>query len=187
MEEQFPQFSLSSYFLILRLIPQSWFIDRASILQPRYTGNSWSPPLSILIFSLSIVFFLPSYPCCCCPRKCIKGAAFNLGGCAPKCDKRPWSRVKRAGATAPKIGTNFPFSRKKRERGTENYWNSKYLFLTKPTIFFFYDGKTLLKKSKFQLTQRSSVLITNESNFIYKNSPSPNLILKLKNIHLRDL
>lgn len=159
MEEQFPQFSLSSYFLILRLIPQSWFIDRASILQPRYTGNSRSPPLSILIFSLSIVFFLPSYPCCCCPRKCIKGAAFNLGGCAPKCDKRPWSRVKRAGATAPKIGTNFPFSRryeKKREKGKllkfEVFISHKayyFFFFTMERLYLRNQSFSLLKGARF--------------------------------------
>lgn len=114
-------------FLILWLIPPRW-VHRSEVHRSPTTWrttihcDSWSPSSLVFLsfpssfFSISIdCFFSSPFPShtipvlllLSLPEKMHKGSSsFQSRRMRRKCDKRPWSRVKRSGATAPKIGTN---------------------------------------------------------------------------------
>lgn len=89
------------WFLILRLIPACWFIDRTGCTvyddtqQSRFPLPDFfhfflPPPTTLLPFAISIDCFFPyHFPGHVCRRKCIKGAAFNLGGCTGNATSDP--------------------------------------------------------------------------------------------------
>lgn len=147
-EEQFPNASLADMNFPSRLIFNFNLMAHSPTMNssiehrsPQPRGERRYTPIpshafSSSFFSPSIVFFfLFPYPClppppppCCCSRKCIKGAAFNLGGCAGNATSDPdleWKDLAQPRRKSEQIGeedTNFPrIYRREKRKETGDY------------------------------------------------------------------
>lgn len=165
MEEQFPQFSLSSYFLIY-----GSSLRAGSSIEHRSSNHDTLAIPDPLLFPSSFfpyrLFFFPLISVLLLPEKMHKGSSFQSRRMRPEMRQATLISSEKSWRNCAENRNKFSFfTKKKGERNGKLLKFEVFISHKAYYFFFFYDGKTLLKKSKFQLTQRSSVLITNESNF----------------------